>query len=238
MKKTLQIFFIITLLVGGILYLRWTGSGHDRFSTEPVRFQLGDYEYAIPRNYLIYDEDPKCHHTVTSLEVLVPGFEGRTPENAAKFRLYGKDNVSARVLMTIYMKKGQEALRNIFRGRLKTYFKTSEPPVEVPLNDALIEYTYPGKKKYGKEDFFADSHEKPLERFIQCGEVNSVPAPHCQHHFVVNDAISKISYHRKFLSQWKEIESNARTYLKQWTVKPIQNKLPACDESLDSLKRQ
>lgn len=181
-------------------------------STNIVQIEIGDHAFAIPRAYIWYRPNWKGgKQDGLLMEALLPDFERRTPENKAEFETPGWD------------REVRFSLHHRSEG-----FSTEKGFLNLRSNDYLVTRSVPD---YGNGwEYFRESEGNFKEYFVRQSEDGSYhvmacvlpkirPFPSCEGKFDFAKSIEgNITFHRRYLGDWEEIESKAVQLLRSFEV--------------------
>ena len=213
-----------------------------------VRFQMGEYEYAVPATYFDTKKQQGCNNTTALMRYVLPDFAPVTDQNWREYRQVGQFGKGSGMLMRV--NKGKFAGQPLKRleSRMQNYMESFAPEkLEMP-------FPYYGLKTFSaevssttlkQEHYFNGEHvfanydkKKQLHGFIACNVPGAVINPGCGHFFTVNDLIIKLSYRRLYLPHWEALEDKARKLIQSWTIGKAKNTLPECCEHIGCTKEQ
>lgn len=191
-----------------------------------VSAQLCENTLFVPTQYFANGAEryeKKQNKNVLYLRALVPGIEPQTRkdrEELARIRGIGR-SISILVGHTSCSRKStlKEKLISDFNVALKSY-----NPVMKSSNKFGLSY-YPSNKKNGNGEIYFKKNGDVLTTYLICGVDLSGEAYFlsCTHNFFMErlGALIRLSYDKRFLSQWRMLEGGVRERLMRFLSKPI-----------------
>ena len=185
--------------------------------------RLSGVEYAIPREYWDGLLDPGLDQDSILLQGLHPGFVAPTPEQwTALLHQRGHGNAIL-VLVTA------GPFRNPpMRSRWETRWRSRGPFVEVDPIYGFSRYVTPPPHTDEGFELYRTPGSQMAEDIIFCYAINSGPSPGCEHFFMIDGSVAKVSFSRQFLPYARQIRRDveaffeaARERLDQDPIQPV-----------------
>lgn len=192
-----------------IVSLAILASCRDRFGNEPNEYYLSGHTFLIPDNYLgVYPENSMTDHL--ELNVKMPGFEARTPQNIA--------SIKNGDMITIQIWPATEKLLEVDNDQ---YLKNS---LKIKMNSKIDKWANPKKLDNGLiyieatdgqgwlRDYYLEKDSGKYIFILDCFselEGHTPPVPLCSSDtLILNDLKLTYWYPQKYLPQAQEIHKN------------------------------
>jgi len=247
----LFILFIIAVAKLGMLYLMHRFPSPkmiaDRVYTtnnKGVTVELAGHNYFLPNNYDFGGVKEKEGDIVKGmlLQVLWPNMEPRTAENMDEFRLvpgWGK-RITILLKNKDRFKKYPDAFARIYEMYIDTYVPVKEKPDIYGLKYKMLSRHSAKGEDIGdrsdtfRQELYEEWDDGKLITFISCWHL--VEAPGCKHKFEYNEILYNLSYSRKFLPKWKEIQQATVDLMNDLEEKAKMRRLAEGKEKLNIYK--
>ena len=200
-------------------YLRGIFSTPSTYDPSPVRLQIGDDDYDIPKNALFAFPSNEQRQRDVLLRLLYPEMEGLTLANNAEMRRVGQDSPRIQILISDrstnpHPQSGSQGVNARVTFWVQ-YGGTVATVDDVQLG--LRRLTVSNQRSY---DVFVDSVEQEGARsfVIECSRFDKVPNPNCSLFFAYRNLIVKASFVRSRLPEWRPIRAAVSRWMDERRV--------------------
>lgn len=232
-KKRLLIFWVIGLvLFSGVAlaknegFFDWLDRYFEKkyYSTEnQIRHvRIAGIDLWIPKNYKFGGYNtPDLDQISVGLQVLLPDFEPRTPENIEKFTKGNGWATRGTILLHDFSQSTDINYR--YKSSLDLT-KPHEPIESLHGFDETFKSSYPDDPKViNGSEFYVMKSGNNIQAYIMCGIGKQIIDQGCKHHFIYhNKILIKISYSSRYLPEWKMLEQKMTALLDQFRIQPPQ----------------
>lgn len=204
-------------------YLRGIFSTPSTYDPSPVRLQIGDDDYDIPKNALFAFPSNEQRQRDVLLQLLYPEMEGLTLANNAEMLGVGQDSRRIQILISDHStnphpQSGSQGVNAAYSARVTFWVQYGGTVATV--DDAqlgLRRLTVSNRRSY---DVFVDSVEQEGARsfVIECSRFDKVPNPNCSLFFAYRNLIVKTSFVRSRLPEWRPIRAAVSRWMDERRV--------------------
>lgn len=150
---------------------------------------------------------------------LFPDIAGRTQENSKQFSVVGWYRPSLQILVSssaaANANAGAREMLRVQSAHAKSFFVGEH---RKSSSDFMGLIHYHPTQDWHSDAFESVDEDGKIVNNLLCNLIGNVPVPGCEHSFVMDDAMLKVSYSRNYLPQWKETEEKIRKLWLSWRV--------------------
>lgn len=189
--------------------------------TAIVHVRVGGQDFFVPKNYFRHPAvGCGAEQRAMLLRVLLPDMEGYTEANAREIE--GLDNPGWGRRMNILL-QALEVTRDYRRIVFHSFSGGVDPTGSYPMEHGLLR-AESNRIRSGPAstaiDVFFPKDVVTARHFVVCSAVEAVPSPGCAHHLIYRGYLTKATYSRNYLAQWREIEAKVRALLGRFAAPP------------------
>ncbi len=208
-----------------------------REDERPVRVQVGNVVFDVPRNARDIDWDSTGQLTGFSMRLLFPEMRGWTRSSAAEFDIIDQRSRALQILVSGRSQLNPETSQQLTNKLLTIFLSQDLKPnfgdairdlTQQKFDNELTEFRLAsnsrriGGRRWDMDKqgsrVFAELQGENAASVMLCSGMPGVPNPGCELYFPYRDITAKVSFRLSLLSQWKAIRDGLQSWLDRHAV--------------------